>query len=529
MMSIVQKNQKTLLRLLTASFKFFVFCILIVETNSALVSAQDNTDERMLGESRPLFSSPRRDLQIWFDAHVLEKDENHSCQKGLSKAISGAFAVSGAAVFVYLSYQFGNDTIKGGIPGGVSFGAVTTVSPVLGYYRLNLPYYEHLLVTQDGRAKIASKIKGWKEMSLESAMFVANFLGAIPIAYASHEGFYHLIGPVPTWILDVPTLVSIYLVYDITERDCLARLKLWYDSRHVSAVNLSATDLETDNFDEGIARRKLFVHLKKLIGAVQKLSDTRINEIYDIIHQEMEIEDRPATSDAVDPRILALLSLSSVNDAQQGSARCCSINLEDIIGYVGGIIGLVGTYYFYDMGVKSVVDMCAGVDISPHVCDILGRTAGVAIFGCRGIFSFITSQSTFQNMYGYLKNLCGRNNLTKTQKILIPTGITVLAAARAVPNVQMSFDYLGINKWYEIALGCCTGLTTFSGSFWSLKAFTDGYFRTPVQSKRAILKEELIEVVNILPYLKKEPLRELVGLLTSSGINTSAPIGGASI
>jgi hypothetical protein len=443
-------------------------------------------------------------FNTWFESHVLHKDASHCFQKNVSKIVDGIFALSGSAVFVCLSYKFGNVTLKGGIPTGVVFSALTSVSPVLGYSKLNFPYYDALLVPQDGRKEIAYKVKPWRDLTVESLMCITNVLGALPIAYASHQSFLNLIDPVATWMLDVPAFVSIYLVYDITARKTMLDLKGFFYSKK------STITRDPGLFDIKEARSILFVHLQKLLEKSQKLSDERMNDIYHKVHQDR----REDLNLLIDPRILSLLSFLSTQEDPQQRKKSFSINREEIIGYIGGIVGLVGSYYFYEMGSQAIVDICTGIGIDPSASDVLGIIGGALAFGSRGVFSFVTTQQTCKNLYGYVKNLCcGASGQTVVQKILVPVSLTLLATARSVPNVQMSFEYLGMDNWHELALGVCTALATFSGSFWTLKAFTDAHFRTEIQARRAIIQEEIKEMIYILPYLKVEPLIELLRTL----------------
>lgn len=442
-------------------------------------------------------------LNQWFESHVLHKDRSHRCQKNISKIIDGSFALSGSAVFVYLSYKFGNTTLKGGILGGLISSILSSISPVLGYGELNLLYYDSLLVQQDGRKQIAKRSKSWQEIGEEALMGISNLLGSLPIAYASHQSFLDLIDLGATWALDVPAFVSIYLIYDITTRKLLIDLKSFIYSKKLDIGRPPRV------FNEKDARSLLLVQLQRLLSNTQSISDERINEIYDKVHQQ----ERESINSAIDSRLISLLTdLSAKPQIHEVDQK--ENTKKKILGYVGGAIGLIGSYYFYEMGSQALVDMCDDVGISPSTSNILGIVSGSLAFGSRGVFSFITTQQTVKDLCGYVKDLCfGSKKQTIGQKILVPAALAVFAGARSIPNVQMSFDYLGMENWHELTLGACTALSTFSGSFWTLKAFTDAHFQTENQARREILKKEIQELIYITPYLKEEPLREILMIL----------------
>lgn len=153
-----------------------------------------------------------------------------------------------------------------------------------------------------------------------------------------------------------------------------------------------------------------------------------------------------------------------------------------------------------------------------NIADIIADTLGWFTLGTRGIFSAITGKSTFENVYTFIKSICccNKNKSSRVKDIIVPAGIILLAAARATPSMEFSLEYIEGNPYIVIPLTICAGITTFSASFWALKAFLDKIFRSEDQIQKDSIISYLKEIANALSYMPSNHIKDLYLFLNQS-------------
>jgi hypothetical protein len=83
-----------------------------------------------------------------------------------------------------------------------------------------------------------------------------------------------------------------------------------------------------------------------------------------------------------------------------------------------------------------------------------------------------------------------------------------LSITATTSTIQLAIDYAGLGLIPLIFNGC-NAVRSFSTEFWALQAVFDNFFKDTIQIKRDRIIGKMRDLINILPYLKSDPLKQL--------------------
>lgn len=510
-------------------FLFLVFICGCCLPNSNVFSA---TDEEKGSKQRPLiYNQKQEDFSEWFERNTLIYENENRIKQ--SKALNLTFAAAGSVIFPLLWCDFSTTVLHSPFSVGIALGCFSAITPILSYYCVN---FDRLVFTGNSVNCNWLTYKNTNQIIIGS---IANFfdgISSIPITYAAHKSFNALAGLGFAIPLDIPTFYETYGVYQTTSKKFLTGLQALYYKKRLKNEKISRIDQCVSSYQRKMA---LYIHVGNMIERYTKknietflsandsireeyiITDTKVAEIYDNL---LKNGNRAETTNNYN-NIISFLNLSSVDNFISSSSICSKVQEafqtpKIIAGMTGATIGIVGTYYFYDLGKDAMIELGRDINDMAKVdlvnTNLFGEIIGALILTSRSSFKSITTKDTFERFYDFmvttdrLKKICDFG----IGKLFC---IVTLAALSSIPTMQLSLSSVGsdLSDWF---IAICTGVSAFAGNIW--------LFNQVENTKRDALKRILTRFQLEIPYLKDDVIDTL---FSNEDANTNNTLMDASV